>query len=56
MDDPMIRSRLGRIKGTRPLRAPDPKRGPSSFLRLFFFPTRQAILFNDATDARSAAL
>src|SRR4029077_302476 len=31
MDDPMIRSRLGRIKGTRPFGAPDPKRGPPLF-------------------------
>jgi hypothetical protein len=28
MDDPMIRSRLGRITGARPLGVPVPKRGP----------------------------
>jgi hypothetical protein len=33
MDDPMIRSRLGRINGTRPLGALDPKREPLFFLR-----------------------
>jgi hypothetical protein len=32
MDDPMIRPRLGRIKGTRPLGALDPKPGPPLFL------------------------
>jgi uncharacterized membrane protein len=31
MDDPMVRSRLGRANGTRPLEALDPKRGPPFF-------------------------
>ena len=31
MDDPMIRSRLGRINGTRPLGALDPKQEPLFF-------------------------
>lgn len=31
MDDPMVRSRLGRAYGTRPLGALDPKRGPPPF-------------------------
>jgi hypothetical protein len=33
MDDPMTRSRLDRVNGTRPLGAPDPKRGPQKSLR-----------------------
>jgi hypothetical protein len=33
MDDPMIRSRLGRITGTRPLGALDPKLGPPLIFR-----------------------
>src|ERR1700757_2465305 len=33
MDDPMIRSRLGRINGTRPFGALDPKQEPLFFLR-----------------------
>jgi hypothetical protein len=32
MDDPMIRSRLGRITGTRPFGALDTKPGPLFFL------------------------
>ena len=35
MDDPMIRSRLGRINGTRPLGALDPKREPLFFCSHF---------------------
>jgi hypothetical protein len=35
MDDPMIRSRLGRITGTRPLGPRIPSWGPSFFSRLF---------------------
>jgi hypothetical protein len=35
MDDPMIRSRLGRITGARPLGPWIPSRGPSFFLQLF---------------------
>jgi uncharacterized membrane protein len=31
MDDPMVRPRLGRATGTRPLGAPDPKLGPPPF-------------------------
>ena len=38
MDDPMIRSRLGRINGTRPLGALDPKREPLFFCCVEFLP------------------
>ena len=37
MDDPMTRSRLGRVTGTRPIGAPDPKWGPLLFSVLFCF-------------------
>jgi len=36
MDDPMTRSRLDWVTGTRPIGAPDPKRGPHLFLRHCF--------------------
>ena len=41
MDDPMIRSRLGRINGTRPLGALDPKREPLFFRCVEFLPIRR---------------
>ena len=44
MDDPMTRSRLDRVNGTRPLGEPDPKRAPHfsfahnmAFLRLYTY-------------------
>jgi hypothetical protein len=36
MDDPMVRSRLGRTNGTRPFGALDPKQEPLSFCRIHF--------------------
>jgi len=39
MDDPMIRSRLGRITGTRPLGLPIPSGGPSFFYTLVLLPS-----------------
>ena len=44
MDDPMIRSRLGRINGTRPLGTLDPKRGSPSF---FFDDESDSYQWND---------
>src|SRR5580704_7064231 len=44
MDDPMVRSRLGRTKGTRPFGALDPKREPLFFSEWFpaQFPDRNS--------------
>src|SRR5580658_5143507 len=46
MDDPMIRSRLGRINGTRPFGALDPKPGPLLIFRLLkpVFPRRASAI------------
>ena len=43
MDDPMIRSRLGRIKGTRPLGVPDPKREPPFYSQAFEIDARDRL-------------
>ena len=49
MDDPMIRSRLGRINGTRPLGALDPKQEP-----LFFCATLRSIAARGTVQLRAA--
>ena len=45
MDDPMTRSRLDRVTGTRPIGAPDPKLGPLLFLCRFWYRRRPCRLF-----------
>jgi hypothetical protein len=44
MDDPMIRSRLGRVTGTRPIGALDPKREPHIIFARLSFSVRTSAL------------
>jgi hypothetical protein len=52
MDDPMVRSRLGRTNGTRPFGALDPKQEPLFFCRIHFHVSTLPVQFGPGMPSR----